>query len=126
MNKTSPKINGLKAYVPAKDFEKSKDFYSSLGFALTPGWGGTVDCELNGNQFRLQDYYVKEWAENFMMVMYVDNAQEWHQHVKAVLGQKQFPNVVVKDPESVGDAKVLHVIDPSGVLLVFVQLECGG
>lgn len=121
MNKTTPTISGLKAYVPAKNFQRSKEFYAGLGFTLTDGWGGTIDCEMNGNQFRLQDYYVKDWAENFMMVMYVDSVKEWHQHVVKVREDGQFSEVRIKEPENVKEFIVLHVVDPSGVLLVFVQ-----
>jgi len=49
----SPSINDFKAYMPAKDFEQSKRFYTAFGFAMSEGWGGTADFELNGNRFRL-------------------------------------------------------------------------
>lgn len=76
-------IKDLKAYVPAKDFEVSKRFYQALGFNISPGWGGTADCELNGHRFRLQDYYVQDWANNFMMVMGVDDVEAWHRRALA-------------------------------------------
>ena len=114
-------IRDLKAYVPAKDFELSKRFYTTLGFTASEGWGGTMDFELNGSKFRLQNYYVKGWAENFMFVMGVDDLEAWHQHVKNMASSGEFKNMQVKDPEAVDDSLVLHVIDPSGVLLVFVQ-----
>lgn len=60
-------INEFKVYMPAKNFEQSKRFYAALGFAMSEGWGGTADFELNGCRFRLQDYYVKDRAENFMV-----------------------------------------------------------
>lgn len=55
-------ITDLKVYAPAKDFEESKRFYTDLGFTLTEAWGGTFDCQLGAASFRLQDYYVKDWA----------------------------------------------------------------
>ncbi len=114
-------IKDLKVYMPAKDFEQSKRFYAALGFKMSEGWGGATDFELNGNQFRLQDYYVKDWADNFMVVMGVDDADAWHQHVRRIAESGEFDGVRVKPPEVVGDSLVLHVVDPSGVLLVFVQ-----
>ena len=114
-------IKDLKVYMPSKDFAISKRFYSALGFTMTEGWGGTADFELNGNRFRLQDYYVKDWADNFMVVMGVDDVEEWHQHVRKIAGSGEFGNVRIKPPETVGSSIVLHVVDPSGVLLVFVQ-----
>lgn len=46
-------INNLKPYVAAKNFELSKRFYHTLGFARSDGWGGTVDFELDGHAFLL-------------------------------------------------------------------------
>ncbi len=71
-------VKEFKVYMPAKDFEKSKRFYQALGFKMSEGWGGTADFELNGCSFRLQDYYVKEWAENFMVKIGVDDIKAWH------------------------------------------------
>ncbi len=113
-------IRDLKAYVPAKDFEQSKRFYTALGFTPSEGFGGTVDFELNGHRFRLQDYYVEDWANNFMFVMAVDDVEAWHRHVRAIR-DGDFSEVRIKAPEKVEDSLVLHVVDPSGVLLVFVQ-----
>lgn len=114
-------IRDFKVYMPAKNFEQSKRFYAALGFAMSEGWGGTADFELNGHRFRLQDYYVKDWAENFMVVIGVDDVDAWHRHANVVVGSGAFDGVRVTPPESVDGARVLHVIDPSGVLLVFVQ-----
>ena len=91
-------IKSFKVYMPAKDFELSKRFYTALGFKISEGWGGTVDFELNGNRFRLQDYYVKDWADNFMVVIGVDDAQAWHQHVQKIADSGEFNNIRIKRP----------------------------
>ena len=114
-------IKDFKVYMPAKDFEKSKRFYTMLGFTMSEGWGGTADFELNGNAFRLQNYYVKDWAENYMVVIGVDDVEAWHQRAQEIASSGEFDNISVTPPEDVDDSRVLHVGDPSGVLLVFVQ-----
>lgn len=114
-------INDLKAYVPAKDFEMSKQFYVALGFNISVGWGGTADLELGGFSFRLQNYFVEDWANNFMVVMGVDDLEAWHQRALDVVQGGQFEGARVKAPQRVDGSLVLHVIDPSGVLLIFVQ-----
>jgi len=114
-------IRDFKVYMPARDFELSKRFYSALGFSMSEGWGGTADFELCGCRFRLQDYYVKDWADNFMVVMRVDDVHAWHQHAEQLASSGDFPGVRVSPPEKVDGSTVLHVIDPTGVLLVFVQ-----
>lgn len=116
-----PTIRDLKAYVPAKDFELSKRFYSALGFAMSEGWGGTADFELGGSRFRLQNYYVADWANNFMMVMRVDDVDAWHRLATEVARDPDFAAIRVAEIEEVGGSRVLHVVDPSGVLLIFVQ-----
>lgn len=117
----APSIRDFKVFMPARDFDLSKRFYSALGFKMSEGWGGTADFELNGCRFRLQNYYVKDWADNFMVVMGVDDVREWHSHVQGVLASGQYESAKVAEPESVDDSLVLHVWDPSGVLLIFVQ-----
>lgn len=115
------RINDFKVYMPAKNFELSKRFYAALGFAMSEGWGGTADFELDGHRFRLQDYYVKDWADNFMVVMGVDDVEAWHRRARTLAGSGEFGGIRVKPPETVDGAQVLHVVDPSGVLLIFVQ-----
>ena len=116
----TPTIRDLRVYVPAKDFALSKRFYAALGFRLTPSFGGTFDCELGGHRFRLQDHYVRPWADNCMMVLDVDDVAAWHRLVEGMLARERFGSARFTPPETVDDASVLHVWDPSGVLLVFV------
>ena len=113
-------INNLKVYTPAKDFAQSKRFYAALGFELTEAWGGSIDCKLGHAEFRLQNYYAKEWAENFMMQFWVDDVQAWYEHIKVVVASDDF-NARVAEPEMVGDTMICHVWDPSGVLLIFIN-----
>lgn len=114
-------ITDLKPYVPAKDFELSKRFYTALGFTMSEGWGDTADFALDGHAFRLQNYYVQDWANNFMFVIGVVDVGAWHERANELLGSNDFPGMRVKAPEQIDGSTVLHVVDPSGVLLVFVQ-----
>jgi hypothetical protein len=41
--------------------------------------------ELADRRLYLQDYYVKEWAESFVIFIVVDDAQAWHDHISAAL-----------------------------------------
>lgn len=114
-------IKDLKPYVPARDFELSKRFYAALGFAMSDGWGGTADFELDGHAFRLQNHYVQDWACNFMFVIEVDDVEAWHEQALDLFSSNAFPGMRVKSPEPVDSSLVLHIWDPTGVLLVFVQ-----
>jgi len=116
-----PTIKELVVYTPARDFAVSKRFYAALGFKLTEGWGDTMDCELGGAKFRLQNYFVKQWAENFMMKFDVEDVDSWFAHVKAILEAETFGDARVAEPEMVGETKIIHVWDPCGVLLIFIE-----
>ncbi len=117
-----PTINELIIYVPAEDFDLSKRFYTALGFTLTEAWGDTMDCRLGNAVFRLQNYYVQDWAENFMMKFNVPSVDEWYAHAKKVLNEGNFGNARHDEPELVGgDTKIFHVWDPCGVLLIFIE-----
>jgi hypothetical protein len=70
--------------------------------------------------FRLQDYYVGDWANNFMFSIGVDDARAWYERVEAALAGGDFGSARVTPPEDVGGVLVTHVWDPSGVLLVLV------
>src|SRR5712675_1447147 len=63
----------VKAFVPSKDFALSKRFYQDLGFNLA--WSSEELAYLrHGNSsFLLQNFYVKEHADNFMMHLLVEN-----------------------------------------------------
>jgi hypothetical protein len=56
-----------------------------------------------------------------MVKIGVDDVEAWHQRAREIAGGGEFDNISVKPPEDVDGFRVLHVIDPSGVLLVFVQ-----
>lgn len=116
-----PVINELVVYTPAKDFEISKSFYTALGFEMTEGWGGTMDCVLGGAKFRLQNYYVKDWAENFMMKFDVDDVDAWYRHAKQAIDDGEYADARIAEPEMIGDTAIMHIWDPCGVLLIFIH-----
>jgi catechol 2,3-dioxygenase-like lactoylglutathione lyase family enzyme len=112
-------INKLKIYVPARDFEVSKRFYRDLGFELTEAWNGNHDCRLGDAEFRLQNYYVKDWAGNFMMQFEVDDVDAWHAHAVRVVSKGGYDTRIM-GPEDHENVRLCHVVDPSGVLLTFI------
>lgn len=115
-----PNITDMLVYTPAKDFELAKNFYADLGFSMTEGWGDTMDCRLGGAGFRLQNYYVKDWADNFMMKFDVEDLEAWFLHAKRVIDSGKFGVARISALEIVDDTQIFHVWDPSGVLLIFI------
>ncbi|WP_207766026.1 hypothetical protein [Solimonas fluminis] len=73
----------LKAFLPAKDFALCKQFYIDAGFTLS--WSSEVMAQLHAGSatFLLQDFYVKEFAENLMMHLLVPDVEAWWRHISA-------------------------------------------
>lgn len=117
-------VTDVRPFVPAKDFAQSHAFYTALGWSTLWSDGGLALLSLGGRQLMLQDYYVKEWAENSMLVVEVADATAWYDHVERALADGDFGDSRVAEPQRQDwGALVTHVWDPCGVLLHFTQLN---
>jgi hypothetical protein len=118
----SLKVSDVRTFLPAIDFAMSKDFYVSMGWALKWSDEKLALLEIADQRLYLQRYYVKEWAENSMLHITVDNAQSCFEQIKKLVNSGRFPGVRVAEPkrESYG-ALVTYVWDPAGVLLHLAQ-----
>ena len=112
-------------FVPTKDFDLSKRFYESLGFKKV------LDSEVaifnaGSGGFILQRYYKKDWAENFMMQLMVDDLDAWWEHINALDLATQFgvppPKAPAMQPWGL---RIAYIVDPSGVLWHVAQRREG-
>jgi predicted lactoylglutathione lyase len=112
----------VRSFVPAKDFEMSKAFYESLGFAVKWSDAGLALLEIADQRFYLQRYYVKEWAEDSMLHITVADARACFKQISELLATGRFPGARVAEPKQQDyGALVTHVWDPAGVLLHLAQ-----
>jgi uncharacterized glyoxalase superfamily protein PhnB len=112
-------------FVPAKDFDLSKRFYEALGFAKVLDSDVAIFNAGSGG-FILQRYYQKEWAENFMMQLMVDDLDAWWAHIVSLDLVKQFGVTAPKAPAmQPWGLRIAYVIDPSGVLWHVAQRRDG-
>ena len=109
-------------FVPAKDFALSKRFYEALGFEKLLDDVGVAIFQVGTGSFILQNYYQKEWADNFMMQLLVDDLDAWWARVQAL----DLPGAFgVRAPAAPAmqdwGMRVSYVFDPSGVLWHFAE-----
>jgi hypothetical protein len=103
-------------FVPAKDFAVSKAFYEALGFEKLLD-GDVAIFKTGSSSFILQNYYQKEWAENFMMQLMVDDLDTWWAHISGLDLPGKFTVQPPKEPAmQPWGLRVAYVFDPSGVL----------
>lgn len=121
-------VSDLRPFIPARDFALCKQFYSSLGWDTKDVADGLALVRLADQQhFYIQDYYIREVAENCMLHLTVTDAQAWHRHVSSVLRNDRFPDARVQPPKlQPYGAIVTFVHDPTGVLLHLCEWKPGG
>ena len=117
-------VTDVRPFVPAEDFEQSLAFYTSLGWTtLWTDRQGLALLSIGGRQMMLQDLYVRDWAENSMLVVEVADAAAWYRHVQLILADGDFGDARVAEPKQQDwGALVTYVWDPCGVLLHFTAL----
>ena len=122
------KVSDLRPFIPARDFALCKRFYAGLGWETQDVDDGLALVRLaDGQHFYIQDYYIKDVAENCMLHLTVEDAQAWYRHVSDVLRRDKFLDARVQPPKlQPYGALVTFVHDPSGVLLHLCQWRYEG
>jgi hypothetical protein len=117
----------LKVFLPAKDFDLSKQFYQDLGFTLCWGEGDLAylhygDHGSHGKVgFLLQRFYVKEFAENLMMHLLVKDVDAWWTGIQDRKIIETY-GVRAEPPEDrPWKMRDFILVDPSGVLWRIAQ-----
>lgn len=115
---TTRTVQNLTPFVPAKDFALSSRFYQDLGFVQIASIHKAVRFERDGYGFWLQDYYVEEWAGNFMFCLYVDDLNAWWSHINAMDLSRSYGGSarVLAEPHKQEGGLMMQFADPSGVL----------
>jgi hypothetical protein len=115
-----PEIRAFRPFLPAKEFETSLRFYKAIGFEAYPLGATLAELSLGTHAFLLQGYYVKEWAENTVMHVLVNDVHAWWQHIDSLALDKQFDVSAPASPRvEPWGLTVAYVFDPSGVLWHF-------
>jgi uncharacterized glyoxalase superfamily protein PhnB len=119
MNPSKLAVVEVKAFVPARDFEASMAFYQALGFTRASVFDGIAYFHCGEASFLLQDFYVREHADNFQMHLLVENVDAWHERAKEVAERFK---VEIGEPEHQPWAmRDFTLFDPSGVLWRIAQ-----
>lgn len=111
----------LQPFVPSgKDFERSKQLFTELGFNISWDAGDYAGFEKDGCRFILQKYDNKEFAENFMITVRVNSVQEFRDDVL----QKDLPSkfgIRIGEISEQPYGKEVNIIDIAGVCWHFVE-----
>ena len=111
----------LEPFVPSgANFEGSKQFFRELGFTINWDAGDYVGFEKDGCKFILQKYENKDFAENFMISVKIDNAEEFYKFVTDKKLPEKF-GIRISKPEQQPYGIEVNIIDIAGVCWHFVE-----
>jgi hypothetical protein len=115
------KFLSLKPFIPSgPDYEKARDFFVELGFGLSWDMGDYAGLENNGSGFILQRFNNKEFAENLMVSVGVENADAF----RAEMIEKKLPEkygIRIGEATNQPYGREVNIIDRAGVCWHFVQ-----
>ena len=110
------RVSEIKAFVPAKDFALSKQFYKDLGFTMASEGGGVAYFHVGHASFLLQDFCAESMAENFMMHLLVEDVEAWWDQVQASGVIARYGVNVTPIETQPWRMRDFCLFDPSGVL----------
>jgi len=114
-------IKEIKAFIPSKDYELSKEFYKELGFIQASDVDGVSYFYLKNCSFLLQDYYTKDFCDNFMMHFLVEDIYVWYKSIKDKGLIEKYDIKMTEIKEQPWKMYEFCLYDPSGVLLRIAQ-----
>ncbi|KAA8479704.1 hypothetical protein BDE36_2007 [Arcticibacter tournemirensis] len=109
----------IRPFIGAIDFELCRNFYYDLGFQeviLSPVLSLFKTGQLG---FYLQDAYVKDWIENTMIFLEVENVSQFWNDLQALGLKEKYPNVKLSPIRDESWGRECFVHDPSGNLWHF-------
>jgi catechol 2,3-dioxygenase-like lactoylglutathione lyase family enzyme len=113
------KAISMRPFIGAKDFETSRSFYRELGFEEVVLDTNMSVFKTGQLAFYLQNAYVKDWADNTMIFLEVDDVARYWNELLALDLSSKYAGVRLTPirVELWGRECFLH--DPSGILWHF-------
>ena len=110
----------IRTFIGAKDYKVSRQFYRELGFE---------EKELSHNMcvfyvnktlsFYLQDYYAKEWVNNSMVFLEVEDVDASYEELRTLCLPEKYKFVKLSPIKTRDWGREIFMHDPSGVLWHF-------
>lgn len=115
-------INSLRTFIGAKDFAISRSFYNDLGLEEI-----VIDNNLSLFRkgefgFYLQNYYAKDWVENTMLFLEVNDVYKTFEELKQADLERKYTDLKISPVKKEVWGEVCFVHDPAGVLLHFAKV----
>jgi hypothetical protein len=114
----------IRAFIGAKDFEVSRNFYRDLGFQesiISKNMSYFKVFENIG--FYLQEAYVKDWVDNTMIFLEVDNVELYWNELQNLRLHNKYKNVRLTPIRNEDWGRECFLHDPCGILWHFGEFN---
>lgn len=109
----------IRPFIGATDFELSRRFYRDLGFEETPLFPNMTLFKIGGLGFYLQNANVKDWIDNTMIFLEVDDVNRYWNELQALNLPAKYPGVRLGPIQHHDWGRECFLHDPSGILWHF-------
>jgi len=113
----------IRPFIGAKDYELSRRFYRDLGFEERILSAGMSLFRTDTVGFYLQHAYVKDWIDNTMIFVEVDDVVRYWNELSALGLTDTYKTVKLIPIKKYDWGSECFLHDPSGVLWHFGQFE---
>jgi len=110
------KAISIRPFIGAKDFEVSRSFYRDLGFTENILTHNLSVFSTEGISFYLQDAFVKDWVDNTMIFLEVDDLDKHWNELQALDLTNKYTDVKLTSILSKPWGREYFLHDPSGIL----------
>jgi catechol 2,3-dioxygenase-like lactoylglutathione lyase family enzyme len=110
----------IRAFIGAENFEESRQFYRDLGFEETVLFKNMSLFRVSDSLgFYLQDAYVKDWIDNSMIFLEVDDVDRYWNELQKLELDKKHKKVRLTSIKDYDWGRECFMHDPSGILWHF-------
>ena len=110
----------IRTFLGAKNYEESIHFYETLGFSVKSLDSKMSLVKISDNTFfYLQDAYVKDWVDNSMIFLEVEDLQAHWEAIKILGLPDKFSGVRLSSIQKNDWGNEFFLHDPSGILWHF-------
>ena len=113
------KGKSIRPFIGAKNYAVSRQFYQDIGFQETVLSHNMSYFQSGNLGFYLQDAYVKDWIDNTMVFMEVEDVQGCYQDLLALQLPTTYPSVRLSPVRQQEWGSECYLHDPSGILWHF-------
>lgn len=109
----------IRPFIGAKDFDISRSFYKDLGFKEVELGSNFSLFQTDGLGFYLQGAYVKDWVDNTMVFLEVEDVYRFYHELIQLDLPSRYEGVRVEPVRELHWGRECFVHDPSGILWHF-------